>query len=58
MDARLLEAADEMAGLRGEVRQLRTESFYRKETDGRFAAVLGCTKRGARTGVCCREGGT
>ncbi|RVW54008.1 hypothetical protein CK203_072911 [Vitis vinifera] len=37
---RLHEAADEMAGLRGEVRQLRTESFYRKETDGRFAAVL------------------
>ncbi|RVW13894.1 hypothetical protein CK203_090002 [Vitis vinifera] len=32
-------------------------SFYRKETEGRFAAALGCTKRGARTGVCCREGG-
>ncbi|RVW24433.1 hypothetical protein CK203_093228 [Vitis vinifera] len=54
---RLHEAADEITQLRGEVRQLRTEVSIEKKQREDLKMRLVATKRGARTGVCCREGG-
>ncbi|RVX13865.1 hypothetical protein CK203_010324 [Vitis vinifera] len=56
MHARLLEASDEMVGLRGEVRQLRTEVSYRKEQREDLQLRLVAQKEELRTGSLLQRG--